>query len=93
MFEIRPWNFQASSDYSFAQWNVRPRLEWPLIEFGGKTITNLRYYSNIIFNNGFYKSTNFFRFIAICYLKQESKVKPVYMTTNKFIFLSNTNTY
>jgi len=52
MFEVQPWSFQAFSDYCFAQWNVRPRSEWPFIEFGGKNIIDLRYYSNIIFTNG-----------------------------------------
>jgi lysosomal Pro-X carboxypeptidase len=52
MFDIQPWNSQAWSDYCFAQWNVRPRLEWPFMEFGGKNLTDFRSYSNIIFTNG-----------------------------------------
>jgi len=52
MFEPQSWSFQAFSDYCFDKWNVRPRSEWPFIEFGGQNLTDLRYYSNIIFTNG-----------------------------------------
>jgi lysosomal Pro-X carboxypeptidase len=52
MFENQPWNFQEFSDYCFTEWNVRPCIEWPFMEFGGQNLTDLRYYSNIIFTNG-----------------------------------------
>lgn len=52
MFEIQPWDFQAWSDYCFAQWKVRPRSEWQYIEFGGKTLADFRSHSNIVFTNG-----------------------------------------
>ncbi|CAF0824207.1 unnamed protein product [Adineta steineri] len=52
MFEKQDWDFQAFSDMCFAAWSVRPRLEWPYIEYGGKNVTDLRYYSNIAFTNG-----------------------------------------
>ena len=52
MFEKQAWDFQAFSDACFAQWNVRPRIEWPYIEFGGKNLTDFRYFSNIAFTNG-----------------------------------------
>ena len=52
MFEKQPWDFQAFSDACYAQWNIRPRSQWPYIEFGGNNITDFRYYSNIAFTNG-----------------------------------------
>ncbi|CAF2478007.1 unnamed protein product [Rotaria sp. Silwood2] len=52
MFEKQSWDFQAFSDACYAQWKIRPRFEWPYIEFGGKNITDFRYYSNIAFTNG-----------------------------------------
>ena len=52
MFEKQEWDLQAFSDACFAQWSVRPRLEWPYIEFGGDNLTDFRFYSNIAFTNG-----------------------------------------
>jgi hypothetical protein len=52
MFEKQIWDFQEFSDGCFAQWKVRPRFEWPYIEFGGKNLTDFRYDSNIAFTNG-----------------------------------------
>jgi lysosomal Pro-X carboxypeptidase len=52
MFEKQAWDFQAFSDACFAQWKVRPRSEWPYVEYGGKNITDLRFFSNIAFTNG-----------------------------------------
>lgn len=52
MFDIQPWDFQAWSEYCFVQWKVRPRLEWPFMEYGGKTFADFRYDSNIVFTNG-----------------------------------------
>jgi lysosomal Pro-X carboxypeptidase len=52
MFEKQTWDFQAFSDGCFAQWSVRPRFEWPYVEYGGKNITDLRYFTNIAFTNG-----------------------------------------
>ena len=52
MFEKQAWDFQAFSDACYAQWKVRPRLEWPYIDHGGKNITDLRFFSNIVFTNG-----------------------------------------
>lgn len=52
MFEKQSWDFQAFSDACYAQWKVRPRSEWPYIEYGGKNITDLRFFSNIAFTNG-----------------------------------------
>jgi lysosomal Pro-X carboxypeptidase len=52
MFDIRPWNSQAWSNYCFTQWHVWPHFEWPYMEFRGKNIkTNFCYYSNIISTN------------------------------------------
>ncbi|CAF3340275.1 unnamed protein product [Rotaria socialis] len=52
MFENQPWDFQAFSDACYDQWKVRPRFEWPYIEYGGKNLTDLRFFSNIAFTNG-----------------------------------------
>ncbi|CAF0763913.1 unnamed protein product [Adineta ricciae] len=52
MFEKQDWDFQAFSDSCYLQWQVRPRFEWPYIEYGGKNISDLRFYSNIAFTNG-----------------------------------------
>lgn len=52
MFEKQTWDYQAFSDACFAQWGARPRLEWPYIEYGGKNLTDFRYFSNIAFTNG-----------------------------------------
>jgi lysosomal Pro-X carboxypeptidase len=52
MFEKQTWDFQAFSNDCFAQWSVRPRFEWPYVEYGGKNITDLRYFTNIAFTNG-----------------------------------------
>ena len=52
MFEPQEWNFQEFLDGCYKQWGIRPRIEWPYIEFGGKNLTDLRYFSNIIFTNG-----------------------------------------
>ena len=52
MFDIQPWNFQAWSDYCFAQWKVRPRSEWQYMQFGGQTLADFRYDSNIVFTHG-----------------------------------------
>jgi lysosomal Pro-X carboxypeptidase len=52
MFERQDWDFQAFSDSCYAQWKVRPRPEWPYIQYGGKNLTDFRYASNIAFTNG-----------------------------------------
>ena len=52
MFEKVPWDFKAFSDECYAQWGGRPRFEWPYIEYGGKNLTDFRYFTNIAFTNG-----------------------------------------
>lgn len=52
MFEKQDWNYQEFSDDCYAQWGVRPRLEWPYIEYGGKNLSDFRYFTNIAFTNG-----------------------------------------
>jgi lysosomal Pro-X carboxypeptidase len=49
MFELTKWDLQAYIKQCYAQFQVKPRLEWPQIQFGGH---NIKAHTNIIFSNG-----------------------------------------
>ena len=51
MFEPIEWNFNEYSDDCFKKFQLRPRSEWSIINFGSSN-SDIKSHSNIIFSNG-----------------------------------------
>ena len=53
MFEYEEWNNVTYSEDCQGGFGVKPKSEWPLLEYGG-SLNDLKYHTNIIFSNGGY---------------------------------------
>ncbi len=51
MFELEEWNNVTYSENCRSEFDVEPKSEWPIYNYGG-SLNDLRYHSNIIFSNG-----------------------------------------
>ena len=51
MFEPVEWNYTAYIENCQSQFGVKPRMEWPIIFYGGSA-SDYKAHSNIIFSNG-----------------------------------------
>lgn len=51
-FPPSPWNSTAYTDECEQSWGIEPRYDWAMEYFGGFSLDDYQYYSNIFFSNG-----------------------------------------